>query len=63
LHVTDFGKGVPPEVLDVISEGASLGVGIAGMRERARQLGGTLKVASSSSGATIIVFLPLRDRN
>jgi len=62
LHIMDFGHGVPPEALDVISEGASLGVGIAGMRERARQLGGTLKVASSSSGTTITVFLPLRDR-
>jgi PAS domain S-box-containing protein len=62
LHVTDFGRGVPPEALDLISEGASLGVGIAGMRERARQLGGTLKVASSSSGTTITVILPLRDR-
>ena len=62
LHVTDFGKGVPPEALDLISEGASLGVGIAGMRERARQLGGTLKVASSSAGTTITVILPLRER-
>ncbi len=59
LHVTDFGRGVPPEALDLISEGASLGVGIAGMRERARQLGGALKVASSSSGTTISVTLPL----
>lgn len=62
LHIADFGRGVPPEALDLISEGASLGVGIAGMRERARQLGGTLKVASSSSGTTIIVNLPLFDR-
>ena len=60
LHVTDFGRGVPPESLGPISEGASLGVGIAGMRERARQLGGQLKVASSGSGTTISVNLPLR---
>ena len=62
LQVTDFGRGIPHESLDLISEGASVGVGIAGMRERARQLGGTLKVASSSSGTTITVSLPLRDR-
>jgi len=62
LNVTDFGKGVPPEALELISEGASLGVGIAGMRERARQLGGALKVASSSAGTTINVTLPLRDQ-
>lgn len=62
LHVTDFGRGVPLESLELIREGASLGVGIAGMRERARQLGGTLKVASSSGGTTITLNLPLRDR-
>lgn len=62
LHVTDFGRGVPPDSLDLISEGANLGVGIAGMRERARQLGGTLKVASGGSGTSITVILPLRDR-
>jgi two-component system NarL family sensor kinase len=62
LHVTDAGRGVPVESLDLIHEGASLGVGIAGMRERARQLGGTLKIASSSGGTTITANLPLRDR-
>jgi len=62
LHVSDFGRGVPPDALDAIGEGASLGVGIAGMRERARQLGGQLKVASSDHGTTIIANLPLRER-
>ena len=60
LHVTDFGRGVPIEYLDLIHDGGSVGVGIAGMRERARQLGGTLKVASSSSGTTVTLTLPLR---
>src|SRR5258708_2309194 len=62
LQVTDFGRGVPPESFDLINEGASLGVGIAGMRERARQLGGQLRVGSSGSGTTISANLPLRDR-
>ena len=53
-------KAFRPRRSSLISEGASLGVGIAGMRERARQLGGTLKVASSSAGTTINVTLPLR---
>jgi two-component system NarL family sensor kinase len=61
LHVSDDGRGVPPEKLDLISEGASVGVGIAGMRERARQLGGHLKVGSSTGGTTITAILPLRD--
>ncbi len=61
LHVADFGRGVPDDVLNMIGESGSLGVGIAGMRERAGQLGGQLKMASSSSGTTITVVLPLRD--
>lgn len=62
LHVSDEGKGVPPESLDMISEGANLGVGVAGMRERAIQLGGQLKIASSNRGTTITAILPLRGR-
>lgn len=59
LQVSDEGKGVPPEALEMISEGANLGVGVAGMRERASQLGGQLKIASSDRGTTITAILPL----
>ncbi|MDQ6759990.1 MAG: PAS domain S-box protein [Acidobacteriota bacterium] len=62
LHVSDEGKGVPPESLELISEGASIGVGVAGMRERAIQLGGQLKIASSNKGTTITAILPLRGK-
>lgn len=62
LQVSDEGTGVPPHSLDLIGEGANLGVGIAGMRERARQLGGQLKIGSSERGTTITAILPLRDR-
>jgi PAS domain S-box-containing protein len=63
LHVSDEGKGVPPESLELISEGANIGVGVAGMRERAIQLGGQLKIASSNKGATITAILPLGSRH
>ena len=59
IHIADDGRGVPDAALDQISEGGSVGVGIAGMRERARQLGGYLKVASSGQGTTITAVLPL----
>jgi PAS domain S-box-containing protein len=62
LQVSDEGRGVPLESLDIISDGGSVGVGIAGMRERAIQLGGHLKIASSSQGTTITAILPLQER-
>ena len=52
--VEDFGKGVPDGVLS-----GKTGVGINGMRERARLLGGELKIQSSSSGTCIKVQVPL----
>ena len=59
LEVWDKGKGLPQSLKG--SEGsASLGVGILGMRERARQLGGTLAVHSNNPGTLIEVVLPLQ---
>jgi PAS domain S-box-containing protein len=51
LELTDQGRGLPPGTLPS-------GVGIAGMRERARQLGGRLTIGSSEAGATLHVVLP-----
>jgi PAS domain S-box-containing protein len=51
LELTDQGRGLPPGTLPS-------GVGIAGMRERARQLGGRLTIGSSETGATLHVVLP-----
>jgi PAS domain S-box-containing protein len=56
--VKDEGRGIPPEKLRLLGQGASLGVGVAGMGERASQLGGNLKIASSEQGTTITVVLP-----
>jgi PAS domain S-box-containing protein len=54
LEVIDHGKGLPDAVRD---EGTrdwmgSLGVGLRGMSERLRQIGGSLEVSSSSEGGT-----------
>jgi len=59
LEIADQGCGLPAGILvgDVTSA-SRIGVGIAGMRERARQLGGRLTIGSSETGTTLHVVLP-----
>jgi two-component system CheB/CheR fusion protein len=60
LQISDKGKGLPANVWkpgDGILK--TLGVGIASMRERAKELGGTLEFDSSRRGATLRASLPL----
>ncbi len=60
VHVEDHGKGIAPEKLAQMTAGGVPGVGLRGMRERVRQLGGTLDVVSSSGrGTTVRARLPL----
>jgi len=62
LEVADSGKGIPDEILTTLnSSGGQLGVGIRGMRERVRQLGGWLQIKSWPNGTTIIVTLPIKE--
>jgi PAS domain S-box-containing protein len=63
LEVADEGRGIPSGVLKRITTGTGeLGVGIVGMRERMRQLGGRLEVSASSSGTVVTAILPLSER-
>jgi PAS domain S-box-containing protein len=60
LTVSDDGHGMDTQTLKKVrSEGAALGVGIAGMKERLRQLGGTLEISSSGSGTVVTASLPV----
>ena len=59
LDIQDEGKGIPAEKL-VSIQGQNAGVGIAGMRERVRHLGGTITIQSNHTGTTISVTLPIR---
>ncbi len=60
LMVEDHGKGIPKNVLDRFAEsGTNVGVGLAGMRERAKELGGTLEVVSPKKGARLTVKIPI----
>src|SRR5579859_357230 len=62
IEVKDSGRGIPKsKLLTLVSSG---GVGLRGMQERIRQLGGTLEIKSSPNGTVIAATLPvLRDIN
>lgn len=60
LEVSDEGTGIPPGVLSRTDHGIA-GVGIAGMRERVRLLGGRFEVESDNTGTTIRALLPLAE--
>jgi PAS domain S-box-containing protein len=61
LEVSDEGKGIPLEKQDHLNSPGAMGVGVRGMRERLRQLGGVLQVDSSSNGTTVTATLPIED--
>ncbi len=55
LEVSDQGRGVTPEVWNF----AGRGVGIVGMQERTKELGGSLEVKSCDSGTKVTAVIPL----
>lgn len=60
LTVRDSGKGIGGSGLtDGQDSNVMLGVGIAGMRERLRQLGGRLNIESGAGGTTVRACFPL----
>jgi PAS domain S-box-containing protein len=58
LEIQDDGVGIAKDVLAAIRTQRS-GVGMTGMRERIRHLGGNLDIQSDSSGTKISVTFPL----
>jgi two-component system NarL family sensor kinase len=63
LKVKDYGCGLPDAVLqNVREEGTGRGVGLAGMTERIREIGGRLEINSSASGSEIVAHVPVRFR-
>jgi signal transduction histidine kinase len=60
VEIMDNGQGIPKERLQrLLTSAAEVGVGIAGMRERFRELGGSLEIRSNPKGTTIIVTAPV----
>lgn len=59
LEIQDYGQGMPPETIQQLNEGGGkTGVGVAGMRERVRELGGYMTIKSDSMGTQLTVILP-----
>ena len=58
IRVRDYGKGCPLDVVGAKPTGG-LGVGISGMRERIRQLGGELVVVPAEPGTIVEARVPL----
>jgi PAS domain S-box-containing protein len=64
LEVRDDGKGIPSTILaDAGETGQGVGVGLRGMRERLRQLGGTLGISSTEQGAAVAASVPIPERS
>lgn len=65
VEVQDRGKGLSPEKRLELESASMAGVGIRGMRERVRQLGGSMEVASgpNGEGTVIVVRLPIDENS
>jgi len=59
LTIKDFGVGVPREVLDRFWKTGNVGVGLAGIRERLKELGGVLEINSDVDGTLLKATIPV----
>jgi len=60
LSIRDYGRGIPFDKLSSFQEiGAGVGVGLGGMKQRVRNLGGHLTVRSDGTGTCVVASLPL----
>ena len=58
LEIRDYGHGIPQEVLESFkTSGNGAGVGLAGIRERLREVDGQLDLSSSGDGTVLRVSL------
>ena len=60
LEIRDRGKGIPEKLFEQAGEDwmGSIGVGLRGMNERLRQLGGKLEITSNVLGTRVTAILP-----
>ncbi len=60
LEIQDFGRGLPQAVMDRFQR-TGTGVGLAGTRERVKELGGDFTIASNDRGTTLRSEVPLSE--
>jgi signal transduction histidine kinase len=58
VAVSDDGEGIPDGVLDHSSRTKTVGIGITGMRERVKQLGGRMEIETSRNGTRVKATVP-----
>jgi PAS domain S-box-containing protein len=63
VEIQDEGKGMSPEKRSELKLAGKAGVGIRGMRERLRQLGGTLEIEPGRNGPGTVVIAQLPASN
>ncbi|MCU1302315.1 MAG: hypothetical protein JWQ87_2599 [Candidatus Sulfotelmatobacter sp.] len=61
LEVSDEGRGLDQETQAKIAAGESTGVGLRGMQERLRYLGGRVEIHSNGKGMTVTAIVPLAE--
>jgi len=60
LTVRDYGRGIPAETIrDFRDHGSGVGIGLSGMRERMKELGGRLELSSNGGGTTVCARIPI----
>ena len=60
LSIRDYGKGMSRDQIEnFMTSGTDVGVGLGGMRERVRDLGGRIELQNPGTGTTVKVTLPL----
>jgi signal transduction histidine kinase len=62
IKIEDAGRGFSSGMKHTVASMTHAGVGIQGMRERLRHLGGTLQIDSDQTGTRIIAVIPLMPR-
>jgi signal transduction histidine kinase len=62
LAVRDYGTGISPATLEQFRASGGTGVGLAGMRERIHEVGGSLDIDSSGKGTCVTATLPQSNR-